>query len=164
MARMMPRWREPDLRCVQVGDRALVGVNPRRGQFGYSGHTTMLSQVDLEDEYDLEEDEALYGYISQVDLEDEYIDMPDLEDPDEDEVVYVAAGGDNLLYGGLAEEGIIYYEVNRQGSLHPHAHHLAAEQFVQARFRYEVNRRGSLHTHAHLLYMRPNTSSKATAP
>ena len=71
---------------------------------------------------------------------------------------------------GLPEEGIIYYEVNRRGSLHPHAHHLAAEQFVQARFRYEVNRRGSLHTHAHLplltgdLYMRPNTASKAPAP
>lgn len=41
------------------------------------------------------------------DLEDEYIDMPDLE---EDEVVYVAAGGDNPLYTymrGLPEEGII---------------------------------------------------------
>ena len=99
----MPRWREPDLRCVQVGDRALVGVNPRRGQFGYSGHTTMLSQVDLEDEYDLEEDEALYGYISQVDLEDEYIDMPDLESSDEDEA----------LYG--------HFEVHRRGSLHYHA-------------------------------------------
>ena len=67
-------------------------------------------------------------------MEHEYIDLRELEDPDEDEVVYVAAGRDNLLYGGLAEEGIIYYEVNRQGSLHPHAHHLAAEQFVQARF------------------------------
>jgi hypothetical protein len=102
------------------------------------------------------------------DLEDEYIDMPDLEDPDEDEVVYVATGGDNLLYraveaayGGLpeiedevlfgeaeptridgdlygaaeptsidGEQGIIYLEVNRRGSLHTH---LAAERFLQAR-------------------------------
>ena len=102
------------------------------------------------------------------DLDDEYIDMPDLEDPDEDEVVYVAAGGDNplyraveALYGGLpeiedevlfgeaeptridgdlygaaeptsidGEQGIIYLEVNRRGSLHTH---LAAERFLQAR-------------------------------
>ena len=102
------------------------------------------------------------------DLEDEYIDMPDLEDPDEDEVAYVAAGGDNplyraveALYGGLpeiedevlfgeaeptridgdlygaaeptsidGEQGIIYLEVNRRGSLHTH---LAAERFIQAR-------------------------------
>jgi hypothetical protein len=186
MARMMRwRWGEKDLlwqeRWKSNGEEHIRRL--RSGQFGFSGHTITLSQDVNAIARDLPRTVADAGItLAQVvdaagenemgslpDLEDEYIDMPDLvlEDPDEDEVVYVAAGGDNLLYTymrGLPEEGIIYYEVNRQGSLHQHVNHLATEQFVQAQFRYEVNRRGSLHTHAHLLYMRPNTSSKATAP
>ena len=62
------------------------------------------------------------------DLEDEYIDMPDLEDPDEDEVVYVPAAylQDEVVYVPAA----YLVEVHRRGS--PHTH-LAAERFLQAR-------------------------------
>jgi len=148
MARVMPQWRETDLLW--------------QGQFMKRWESNAPKRRADPQVVDAAGEDEMGGL---PDLDDEYIDMPDLEDPDEDEVVYVAAGGDNLLYTymrGLPEEGIIYYEVNRRGSLDPHAHHLAAEQFVQARF--EGPRLPRLHIHAHLLYMRPNTSSKAPAP